>query len=297
MLRIEIDIPRPLMTFFTLVLVTGGIVWWNVEKGPAAASLTDVTVDDAVGGHVPKEVVQTAEKEGRKARAMQAVLGRREEILRYQIRLLEEQRRLLMGSDSALEDEYRKSIALLAELLREQRLAEERIAETLAQIWEAEDHGDVIAPPREGKPIRIGWPIEPEYGISAGFLDEAYEERIGIKHYAIDIPALQESIITAAADGIVEEITDNALGYNWITIKHDGFATLYGHIVEGLTKPGQAVWKGDPIAISGGLPGTPGAGYLSTGPHLHFEVITDEGRVDPLLHLPKVQGLVVGKNE
>lgn len=296
MLRIEIDIPRPWVTLLTLLLVTGGIVWWNVERRPAVASLTDVT-SDSVGGHVPKEVVESVEKEGRRARTMQAVLGRREEILRYQIRLLEEQRRLLQGGDRILEDEYRKSIALLAELLREQRLAETRIAETLAQIWEAEGHADVIAPPRAGKPIRIGWPIEPSLGISAGFLDEAYEARFGLVHHAIDIPALQESIILAATDGIVEEVTSNGLGYNWVTIRHDGFATLYGHIIEGLVKPGQAVWKGDPIAISGGLPGTPGAGYLSTGPHLHFEVITDEGRVDPLLHLPKIPGLVVGAQD
>jgi len=49
---------------------------------------------------------------------------------------------------------------------------------------------------------------------------------------------------------------------------------------------GQEVKEGDVIARSGGEPDTPGAGTLTTGSHLHFEVISGGRRIDPMPYLP-----------
>jgi len=59
---------------------------------------------------------------------------------------------------------------------------------------------------------------------------------------------------------------------NHITVLHpNGVTTMYGHISASFVNPGDNVYQGQPIALMGGQPGTPGAG-MSTGCHLHFGV-------------------------
>ena len=58
--------------------------------------------------------------------------------------------------------------------------------------------------------------------------------------------------------------------------------TVYGHLLEFRVKEGDTVKKSEILGLSGGRPGTPGAGYLTTGPHLHFEIYDDGNHVDPL---------------
>lgn len=68
-----------------------------------------------------------------------------------------------------------------------------------------------------------------------------------------------------------------------MALKHpDGYMTVYGHLSEILVSPYQFVRKGDIIARSGGAPGTPGAGPMTSGAHLHFESWKDRSAVDPL---------------
>ena len=50
-----------------------------------------------------------------------------------------------------------------------------------------------------------------------------------------------------------------------MAIKHPGgYVTVYGHLSDILVYPYQFVRKGDRIARSGGAPGTPGAGPMTT---------------------------------
>ncbi len=131
------------------------------------------------------------------------------------------------------------------------------------------------------------WPVQPDRGISAYFHDPRYAGSFGVQHQAVDIPEYQGSTVRAANDGVVYTAKDNGYGYSYVIIAHAGnLQSVYGHLSSILIKEGQVVSKGTIIGLSGGMPGTKGAGYMTTGPHLHFEVHLNGLYVDPLNYLP-----------
>lgn len=282
---IEVHISRP---FLTLALAAGaiGVFSWALSSSEGAIK-ADLTAAGGSDTGILQQDVKSAEEDIRLSRIEREVLERKEQILRYQLRVLEEdQKKMAANMTPELLKEYRRTHQQLLDLLRDKREAELHILETLRQLWEAEVRGRAIGSVPDGHG-KLDWPVTPKYGISAHFMDEGYEERFGMPHQAIDIPVLQGTEILAPAAGTIEKIADNGLGYNYLIVRHEGMglATLYGHVEEFLVHEGEKVEKGQPIALSGGRPGSRGAGAISTGPHVHMEVITDGKRVDPLLFL------------
>lgn len=96
-------------------------------------------------------------------------------------------------------------------------------------------------------------------------------------HYGIDFKVKNGTPIFCTGDGIIETIKYSNEGYgNYIIINHGyGYKSLYAHLSKINIKRGQEVCKNDVIALSGNS-------GLSTGPHLHYEVIKDEIRVNPI---------------
>ncbi len=132
----------------------------------------------------------------------------------------------------------------------------------------------------------LQWPVNPTRGISAYFHDSSYKGRFGMDHQAIDIPTMQGTAIHAPKDGIVYKVKDNGMGYSYIILSHKGqIMTVYGHVSSIMVKEGQAVNEGTVIGLTGGQLGTKGAGYMTTGAHLHFEVLSRGSHVDPLDYL------------
>ena len=249
--------------------------------------------EDAAGGEIrePAEEILEAEEDVRRARIEQALLRRKEEILRYELTQLEEERQSMGRTiDEDLEEDFREATRTLSGLLRDERTAEQFLLASLNQIWEAQGRAQTLGRNLNGREdtIRLVWPVDPSLGISAGFRDPAYEKRFGFAHNGTDIRALQGSEVFAAAPGVVKSVIDNGLGFNSVTIEHDdGFVTLYGHVTKFLVAEGDTVQAGDVIALSGGRPGSPGAGF-STGPHLHFELYVNGVAVDAEDYLPRV---------
>ena len=79
-----------------------------------------------------------------------------------------------------------------------------------------------------------------------------------------------------ASDGGTVILASVNGGYgNCIMIDHgNGYQTLYGHLSGYAVSYGQSVSKGDVI-------GYVGATGVVTGPHLHFEIWSGGGRIDP----------------
>lgn len=136
---------------------------------------------------------------------------------------------------------------------------------------------------------QFDWPVEPTRGVSTFFRNEGdgYYQRFGMQHNALDIPVWQGSAVHAPAEGVVYVAKDNGYGYSYIILSHAcGFSTTYGHMSEILVKEGQYVEAGGIIGLSGGMPGSKGAGYMTTGPHLHFEMRMNGLYVDPMEYMP-----------
>ncbi len=134
-----------------------------------------------------------------------------------------------------------------------------------------------------GKPFI--WPV-PANKITAKFHDPTYPKRWGL-HQAIDIRAKQYTEIRAPANAYVFQTKDNGMGYSYIILAHkNNLVTVYGHVSKIMVKAGTIVHQGEVIGLSGGMPGTKGAGLQTTGAHLHFEVHYKGKPVNPLNYLP-----------
>jgi len=94
-------------------------------------------------------------------------------------------------------------------------------------------------------------------------------------HSGLDISSRVGTDILSPADGVVAAVEkSDGLGIN-ITINHGyGIKTIYGHLSKTLVKNGQAVKRGQNIALMGNS-------GRSTGSHLHYEVHLNEVPVNP----------------
>ncbi|MFA5021974.1 MAG: peptidoglycan DD-metalloendopeptidase family protein [Patescibacteria group bacterium] len=132
------------------------------------------------------------------------------------------------------------------------------------------------------------WPVSSGRGISAYFHDPDYPFRYIFEHPAVDIRCSQGTPIKAAEAGYVAKIQfkgDTSYGYIML-IHNNGLSTVYGHVSKVNIKEDEYVNKGEIIGSSGATPGTAGAGKMTTGPHLHFEVRLNGIPVNPLDYLP-----------
>ena len=98
-------------------------------------------------------------------------------------------------------------------------------------------------------------------------------------HRGVDFAAPTGTPVKAAGDGVVETVGSDAGGYgNYLRIRHNGeYKTVYAHLsrfASGI-QAGARVRQGQTVAFVGST-------GLSTGPHLHYEVLKNGVQVNPV---------------
>lgn len=101
-------------------------------------------------------------------------------------------------------------------------------------------------------------------------------------HSGIDLAARPGTPVYATGDGVVRVSGRNSEGYAGygvvVDIDHGfGFHTLYAHMSTTTVKEGHKVMRGEQV-------GTVGSTGMSTGSHLHYEVILNGKKVDPVYY-------------
>jgi murein DD-endopeptidase MepM/ murein hydrolase activator NlpD len=88
-------------------------------------------------------------------------------------------------------------------------------------------------------------------------------------HYGVDWATAPGTPIMAAGNGVIEEVGPKGEYGNYIRIRHaNGYKTAYGHMQRFATGVGAGV-----RVLQGQVIGYVGSTGLSSGPHLHFEVM------------------------
>lgn len=113
-------------------------------------------------------------------------------------------------------------------------------------------------------------------------------QRPGSYHIGTDFGIAQGTPLRATVDGVCSRWTDNYGAYIIDIVADDGLLVRNGHLSRIDVSNGQRVTAGQIIGLTGGAPGTPGAGW-STGPHLHWELRRGSSWFDPRKMVPAVK--------
>ncbi len=155
-------------------------------------------------------------------------------------------------------------------LLRQARLQKESYAEIITNLEEVSDlqrHTPSLRP------------------VNVGFVSSYFGRRMDpisgrrSVHRGVDFSARKGTPVVAPADGVVTFSGKWKTYGNVVEISHGyGYVTRYAHLEKQLVRKGQKVKRGDVIARVG-------SSGKSTFSHLHYEVVNDGKRVDPLKYI------------
>lgn len=122
----------------------------------------------------------------------------------------------------------------------------------------------------QGRPVKSGW--------MSSYFGRRTDPFTGkpANHRGVDFAGQSGAEVIAVADGVVTWSSTRYGFGNLIEINHgNGYATRYAHNSENLVSVGEEVRKGQTVALMGDT-------GRATGPNLHFEVLQNGTRVNPV---------------
>jgi murein DD-endopeptidase MepM/ murein hydrolase activator NlpD len=122
----------------------------------------------------------------------------------------------------------------------------------------------------QGRPVKSGW--------MSSYFGRRTDPFTGkpANHRGVDFAGKAGAAVIAVADGVVTWSSPRYGFGKLVEINHgNGYATRYAHNSENLVSVGQEVRKGQTVALMGDT-------GRATGPNLHFEVIRNGKRVNPV---------------
>ncbi|MBQ7552713.1 MAG: peptidoglycan DD-metalloendopeptidase family protein [Rickettsiales bacterium] len=136
-------------------------------------------------------------------------------------------------------------------------------------------------------------PVDRHIRISSFYGNRKNPFGVGIStHNGIDFACPMGSNVYASADGKVVWVGNNNTYGNAVIIEHQGgYLTLSAHLSKINVRNGEYVYQGQRIALSGNT------GH-STGPHLHFETIDGNIKINntPIKEIIKANNGKIGKD-
>ncbi|WP_079420010.1 M23 family metallopeptidase [Thiomonas intermedia] len=125
-----------------------------------------------------------------------------------------------------------------------------------------------------GEPVAGNVAITSDYGLRPNPMGGGVEF-----HNGIDFGVNVGTAVHATAHGVVASAGWKAGYGDCVVIDHPfGYRSLFGHLSKILVKPGDAVTRGQIIALSGNT-------GRSTGPHLHYTLFYGTKTLDPATYL------------
>ena len=122
----------------------------------------------------------------------------------------------------------------------------------------------------QGRPVKSGW--------MSSYFGRRTDPFTGkpATHQGVDFAGKEGAEVVAVADGVVTWSSSRYGFGNLVEINHgNGYATRYAHNSENLVQIGEEVRKGQTVALMGET-------GRATGPNLHFEVLRNGKRVNPV---------------
>lgn len=146
----------------------------------------------------------------------------------------------------------------------------------------------VMAAPMEEMDMgKYVWPVPGERRLTGWFGTRRHPVtgEAGSFHNGVDVAAPQGSAVLAPCAGRVASVWTDQLhggGLSMVFEGEDGSRFGFAHLSAAVLPKGAVVAAGTRLALTGGTPGTIGAGR-STGPHLHLTCKGPDGRLcDPM---------------